>query len=138
MLAKADLQQLAEMRFEDAVTLLRAKRASAAYYLAGYSVELALKACISKLIRPDTIPDKAFINAIYTHKFDNLVSTAGLRGQLDSNLKANPDFAANWAISSNWTEESRYQFWDPIAAATLLTAIGDPTNGVLEWVKRHW
>ena len=40
MLTKIDLQRLAEARLEDSVFLLRANRASSAYYLAGYSVEL--------------------------------------------------------------------------------------------------
>ena len=63
MLTRAGLQQLAEVRLADAILLLQANRASSAYYLAGYAVELALKACVSKLVQPNTIPDKAFINA---------------------------------------------------------------------------
>ena len=64
MLTRADLKQLAQIRLDDAIFLQQANRSSSAYYLAGYSVELALKACIAKLIQSDTIPEKAFINAI--------------------------------------------------------------------------
>lgn len=46
MLAKNDLEKLAQIRLEDSLFLLQAGRASSAYYLAGYAVELALKACI--------------------------------------------------------------------------------------------
>jgi len=138
MLTKNDLERLAQVRLEDALFLLQANRPSSAYYLAGYAVELALKACISKLMQPNLIPDKAFINAIYTHKLDSLLSTAGLRPQFDADIKVDPQFAAYWAIVNNWSEESRYEFWDPISAATLLQAVNEPNHGVFQWVKKHW
>jgi hypothetical protein len=48
---------------------------SSAYY-SGYSLELALKACIAKLVQP-TPSDKAFVNAIYVHKLDSLLDLSG-------------------------------------------------------------
>ncbi len=54
MLTKADLEALAETRLEDSIFLLQAGRSSSAYYLAGYAVELALKACIAKSFQPNT------------------------------------------------------------------------------------
>ena len=138
MLTKNDLERLAQVRLDDAIFLFQANRSSSAYYLAGYVVELALKACISKLIQPNVIPDKAFINAIYIHKLDSLLSTAGLRPQFNADTKADHQFAAYWAIVNNWSEESRYEFWDPISAATLLQAVGEPNHGVFQWVKKHW
>lgn len=138
MMTKADLEKLALLRLEDAIFLLQANRCSSAYYLAGYSVELALKACIAKLVQPNTIPDKAFINAIYVHKLDSLLNTSGLRAAFDEAAKADPQFAAYWAIANNWSEESRYAFWDPFAAASLIQAIHEPNHGVFQWVKKHW
>jgi len=138
MLFKNDLERLAKIRLEDASYLFRAKRYSAAYYLAGYAVELAFKACISKLMQPNTIPDKAFINAIYIHKLDSLLSIAGLRPQFDAYIKLDPQFASYWIIVNNWNEESRYQIWDSISAANLLKAIDEPNHGVFQWVIKHW
>lgn len=138
MMTKGDLEQLAEMRLNDAVFLLQSNRCSSAYYLAGYAVELAVKACIAKLIQADTIPDKSFINAIYVHKLDNLLATAGLKPAFDIDTRADPDFAAYWAIASNWSEESRYAMWDPFAARSLIEAISEPNHGVFRWVKQHW
>lgn len=40
------LQALAKERVKDAKSLLGRKRWSAAYYLAGYAVEVGLKACV--------------------------------------------------------------------------------------------
>lgn len=138
MLTKGDLETLSVTRLEDALYLLGSGRSSSAYYLAGYSIELALKACISKLFFPDIIPDKAFVNAIYTHKLDSLMSIAGLLPEFNEAMRADRELAANWAIVNQWSEESRYQLWDPMSAATLLHSINEPTHGVFQWLKKHW
>jgi HEPN domain-containing protein len=138
MLTKSDLERLAKVRLDDALYLLEANRSSSAYYLAGYAVELALKACIAKLMEPNVIPDKGFINAIYTHRLDSLLSTAGLRPSFDVEAKADSLFASHWTIVNNWSEESRYEVWDSVSAVTLLGAINEPNHGVFQWVKRHW
>jgi len=138
MLSKNDLQKLAEVRLEDAIVLFQAKKASSAYYIAGYAIELALKACISKLFQSDVIPDKAFVNAIYTHSLENLLNVAGLLPQFKEDSKVDPQFAAYWGIVSKWSETSRYQFTDKVTAATLIQSIQDPDHGVFQWVKKHW
>ena len=138
MLTKQNLEKLAQVRLDDALFLFQANRHSSAYYIAGYSIELALKACIAKLVQPNSIPEKAFILAVYTHKFDSLLATDGLRPQFDVESKAKPQFAACWAIANNWSEESRYELWDPMAAASLLQAVSEPNHGVFQWVKKHW
>lgn len=138
MMSKSDLEKLALLRLEDAIFLLQGNRCSSAYYLAGYSLELALKACIAKLIHTNTIPDKAFINAIYVHKLDSLLNLSGLRPVFDADAKADPQLGVHWAIANNWSEESRYAFWDPFAAASLIQAIHEPKHGIFPWVKKHW
>src|SRR5436190_12616190 len=90
MLTKAVLEALATTRLEDAVFLFQAGRASSAYSLAGYAVELALKACIAKSFQPDVIPDKAFVLEIYTHSLEKLLGTAGLTAQFAADSKADP------------------------------------------------
>jgi len=138
MMTKADLEKLALIRLEDAIFLLQSNRCSSAYYLAGYAVELALKACVAKLVQTNTIPDRSFINAIYVHKLDSLLGVAGLRPVFDADSKTDPLLAAHWAIANNWTEESRYAYWDPFAATSLIQAIHKPTHGVFQWVRKYW
>ena len=138
MITKNDLEKLAVIRLEDADLLLRNGRASSAYYLAGYALELALKVCISNQMQSAVIPDRGFINDIYTHKLDKLLGLAGLSTQFTVDSNENQKLAANWAIVTKWNEESRYEFWDPLSAAGLLEAISDPNNGVFQWVKKHW
>ncbi|MCO5123722.1 MAG: hypothetical protein M9915_08280 [Rhizobacter sp.] len=118
--------------------LLQSNRCSSAYYLAGYAVELALKARIAGLFQPDAIPDLAFVKAIYTHRFDTLISSAGLKSELAAAAQADPQLGAYFAIASNWSEESRYVLWDPFAAASLVEAVTEPTHGVFQWIKARW
>jgi hypothetical protein len=138
MITKADLEALAHARLEDATVLLQNGRSSSAYYLAGYAVELALKACIAKSFQPNVIPDKEFVNAIYSHKLESLLGTAGLLPEFKTDSQADPQLAAAWGIASKWTESSRYDLWDSIAAGNLIAAIADPQHGVYQWVKKHW
>jgi hypothetical protein len=138
MLTKDDLETLAQTRLEDSIFLLQAGRSSSAYYLAGYAVELAIKAYIAKSFQPNTIPDKAFVLEIYQHSLEKLLSIAGLLPAFTLDSSANPSLAASWGIASKWTETSRYLLWDAISAASLVSAIGDPRNGVFQWVKKHW
>ena len=138
MLSRNDLQKLAEVRLVDSIILSKAERYSSAYYLAGYCIELALKACISKLLHANEIPDPVFVKEIYTHNLGDLLKIAGLRHQYDKDAKIDPLFAAYWGIASKWDETSRYQSWDQFAATTLIQSIHDPDHGVFQWVKKHW
>jgi HEPN domain-containing protein len=45
---RADFHKLAEIRIKEARVLLDRKCYAGAYYLAGYAVECALKACIAR------------------------------------------------------------------------------------------
>ena len=138
MLTREDLQRLARLRIGDAILLLQANKASSAYYLAGYAVELGLKACISKLFQENVIPDKGLVNTIYTHSLEHLMTSSGLLPQLKVDIKADPVFGSYWGIVTKWSEASRYEFWDPVSASTLIHAINDEVHGVFPWVKRHW
>ena len=138
MLTKDDLKTLSEARIEDAVVLFQANKYSSAYYLAGYSIELAIKVCISDLFQEGVIPDKGLVNATYTHDIEKLMNTAGISPDLKAHLKEDSQFSAYWGIVCQWSEQSRYKITDSVTAAHLITSIKDPDHGVLEWVKQHW
>ncbi len=137
-ISRTDLQLLAMTRMEDAHALLKGNRFSGAYYLAGYAIELGLKACIAKTITAETIPPKAFINGIYTHDLQQLVAHAGLKPLLDKDLKKNPVLNGNWMQAFQWNEKSRYKNWAEKQARSMVDAIGSDSDGVLQWVKNHW
>lgn len=134
----SDLQALAQMRFEDASLLLEAGRYGAAYYLAGYSVECALKARIVTQFRSHVIPNRKLVNDIYTHDLSKLLSLAGLMEQHRSAVAASANFSANWSFVVEWDEGSRYDLGDPFSAHRMIAAVGDEANGILPWLKQNW
>ena len=60
-MTRAEFQRLAEQRLVEAKVLLDEGHWDGAYYLAGYAVELALKACVIKmLLATDAFPERKF------------------------------------------------------------------------------
>lgn len=135
---RADLRANAQAKLDDAIILLQAGRFSNAYYLAGYAIEIGLKACIARKIKANTIPDKALMTKFFQHEFTNLIGLAGLGAQLKKQKDRDPDFAANWAIVSEWSPDARYKTNDTKSAETIILAITDPKSGVLQWIRTYW
>ncbi len=137
-LKRLDLQHLAESKLSDALLLFAHGRFSNSYYLAGYAVEIGFKACISRQILSDTLPDKNFVTKIYQHNLKELVGLAGLQGALRNQENLDQTFAANWGIVAGWTPECRYEAIDKFSAQLLLQAVNHNASGVLPWIKVHW
>jgi HEPN domain-containing protein len=135
---RAELQGLAKDRISDAKILLAARRWSAAYYLAGYAVECALKACIAKLMKSEEFPDKTFADKCWTHNLQQLLGLAGLKADLDIAMQADLYLADNWDTVKEWNESSRYARTTKADAEDLYEAITDKRRGVLSWLKQHW
>lgn len=135
---RADLRAMAQAKADDALILLNNGRVSNAYYLCGYAVELGLKACIAAQVTSETIPDKDFIKKVLNHDFPTLIGLAGLATDLKDKKDADPIFAANWAVVSEWTPDSRYETKDRTSAELVISAILDPNSGVLQWIKTYW
>jgi hypothetical protein len=135
---RADLRARAQAKLDDAIILLQHGRFSNAYYLAGYAVELGLKACIAAQITAETIPDKVFLKGILNHQFMGLAGLAGLSQALKDEQDNDQRFAANWALASEWEPDCRYEDKDGMSTQLLIQAINDPNTGVLRWIKTHW
>jgi len=135
---RADLQWLAEERIKDAKVLLAARRWSAAYYLAGYAVEAALKACIAKLMKSEVFSDRNFAEKCWTHNLQQLVLLAGLKMDLDAALQTDPDLRDNWDIAKEWSESRRYARMTKSDAEDLYEAITNKKHGVFPWLKQRW
>ena len=98
IVTRAEFQEMAEQRLAEAKALLDQGKWNGAYYLAGYAVELALKACIIKtLLATDAFPDKEFSKNCYTHAVEKLVGLAKLDGARRTATDADPDLLTNWA-----------------------------------------
>lgn len=130
-------QQIAEIRLREAKALLDAGFPDGAYYLAGYAVECALKACIAKRTQEHDFPEKESLK-YYSHDPEMLLGFARLKDDFFQALRANPGMNANWIIVKNWSETSRYVRKSIADATGLLKSIEDQTGGLLPWVQKHW
>jgi hypothetical protein len=135
---RKDLQDLSKVRLKEATSLLNLGLCDGAYYLAGYAVECALKACIAKTTRRYDFPDKRKVDSSHSHNLRDLVRIAGL-GEAHAERVANdPGFRKNWEVVEYWSEHSRYRRHRQEAARELLGAIGDKRYGVISWIKLQW
>lgn len=136
---REDFQRLAVGRLEEAEILTNNDCFSGAYYLAGYGIECALKACIAKKTwQYDYPPYPKVVQNIYTHDFEKLVKAAGLEDELKNDRKSNMALDANWNIVEKWSEEFRYRIVDDKNAQAMIDAINNKNNGVLKWISTHW
>lgn len=135
---RKDLQTLSRIRVREAKALLSAGLNDGAYYLAGYAVECALKACIAKETQRYEFPDKRKVDASYTHDLKELVRLAKLEDSLRQRTKADLWFSDNWNLVRGWSELSRYERYPQETAEKLFKAVTDRTHGVIAWIKLHW
>lgn len=135
---RKDLQALSRIRAKEAKALLDAGLHDGAFYLAGYAVECALKACIAKSTRKHEFPDKDRVNKSYTHSLVELIRLAGLRETHDARMKSDPAFRDNWLIVVSWSEDSRYLRNTAEKAQGLVNAVGNPKSGILAWLRHYW
>ena len=133
-LNRREFQRLADLRLQEADSLLKNKHPSGAYYLAGYAVECALKACIAKQTKRYEFPDRRKVQQSWTHKLDELVNLTGLA----ADLVKDADLETNWTTVKDWNEEKRYETTTLREARDLYAAITDPKHGVLTWLRKHW
>jgi HEPN domain-containing protein len=133
---RKELQTLANMRIREARTLLKAKHFEGAYYLAGYSVECALKACIARSIGRFTFPDRQLAQEAYTHDLEKLLKLTGLHGKIGT---AAHQVQVSWAVVKDWKETSRYNHAVIEAVARdMVDSCGGRKVGMLSWLKTHW
>lgn len=135
---RRDFQQLSRMRIREAKVLLDAGFYGGSYYLAGYAVECALKAIISRRTQRHDFPDKAFANLVHTHKLGQLLITAGLKEDMLGESEVSK-LRNNWKAALAWSEEARYSLdLTESAARQLYAACADKQTGVLRWLRTMW
>jgi hypothetical protein len=134
---RSDLQKLSSMRLREAKLLLSANSPDGAYYLAGYAVECALKACIAKSTNRHDFPDKQRANDSFTHNAKKLVVVAGLEPELEDAVRQS-EFGRRWKIVTQWNEDSRYSSHSRQEASDLIEAIENRKHGILQWLRKHY
>jgi HEPN domain-containing protein len=135
---RIDFQQLSEMRLNEAKALLDAGFPEGAYYLAGYAIECALKACIAKRTIRHEFPERD-PHKYYKHDLAELLAHARLRSDFDIDLQTNPELKGSWIRLQNWSEEARYEQGKTVKEARdLIEAIEDGKGGTLPWLQQRW
>ena len=126
------------MRLDEAQHLLAAGHAAGAYYLAGYAVELALKAVIAGQFRANEIPEWAMA-PIRVHRPENLMRLAGLHLDRDRRRTTSATFDRHWEVVEAWSVDARYRTdLTQESAQALVDAVADQTDGVLTWIRTRW
>jgi HEPN domain-containing protein len=132
---RKDFKKLAEVRLKEARVLLKSSLWGGAYLLAGTAVECAIKACLAKKTRRYEFPDKAFANDCFKHDPTALLKLAELIDELDQDMRADAQLAADWASVKDWKIESRY---DPKITKNKAADMVRGTAGVLQWLGQRW
>ena len=133
---RKDLRQLSKLRLKEAKALLDLRLYDGAYYLAGYAVECALKACIAKTTRRFEFPELEKVKRSYTHNLRRLVQVAGIEDDRAARAKVDPEFEMSWDKVAAWSEHDRYRRYPAESARELLNAISHPQHGVIQWIKQ--
>lgn len=139
---KGAFRTLTKIRLKEARLLFKNGCWSGAFYLAGYSVECALKARIAEQLSKFDIPQVEAVKGAYTHNLVDLISVAGLKKPFDQEIQnKNGAFLSNWdtlAGTDGWSAEKRYdESITKAEAEKLINAITDRNNGVLQWIKKN-
>lgn len=127
LMDRKDLQALSKVRLKESTALLKLGLFDGAYYLAGYAVECALKACIAKGTQRFEFPDRKKVESSHSHNLRELVRVAGLDEARLERAGKDPDFRTNWDVVQSWSEQSRYRRHRSESAQALLgqLATGD-------------
>lgn len=136
---RTDLQTLCDLRAKEAQLLLDSRCFEGAYYLLGYAVECALKACIAKQVREHDFPDRKLVNDSYTHDLEKLLHVSGLQAEFRTEVAINPALEVNWTIARGWSEEARYSVRRAEEEVrNFFVAILGEQSGVFPWLKKYW
>jgi hypothetical protein len=153
----AQIKELSNLRLEEAEILCANQKYDGAFYLAGYSVELMLKAKICENFGIDTLFDekseqpyfiKAARNSVKTHDLRLLFVYSGLLTEFQREKARNQklmmaysylikDSGKDLQEDSLWSEQVRYK---PIGSKTqqdvqeLIELLKD-NQGLLEWIR---
>lgn len=139
MKGQSDIEDLALLKLQEAECLLANKFFDGAYYLAGYVVELLLKAKICKTVDVSDffLFNKSKNQEVYkpykSHDYEQLLLLSGLYSKFKTQIK-DPNFRYHWSLVKEWSEGSRY------VTGKTQVYVEDFTNSIKEfslWIQEH-
>lgn len=147
-----EIRNLARLRLSEAEILYQHGKYDGAFYLAGYSVELTLKAKICERLGIPNLFDETNASAnsikgigeirktLKTHNLFTLLIFSGLKVQFDNQKSANIVLAkANALLFNAWDENVRYK---PVGhklynEVEILINLLSNSNGILSWIEQN-
>lgn len=139
MKCQSDIEKLAENKFKEAECLFNNKFPDGAYYLAGYAVELLLKAKVCKTLGIDNFFEESSLKRLKhpqtfkNHDLGQLLVLSGLYPDFEKKIKE-PTFKAFWSDVIEWSEETRYLTGKSLKEGQdFLTSVKEITT----WIKSY-
>lgn len=115
MIRRAAILRRATKWVKDPQVLLAGRRYEGAYYLCGYAVELALKACICRTLGwaefPETTNEFKGLTSLKTHDLRILLRLSGRERRVKKY------HFADWSVVVEWSPEMRYRPPQPVRKA---------------------
>ncbi len=137
IMMRNEFQKLALLRADEASILVKSRKEQGAFYLAGYAVECALKACIAKKTRRHQFPPgRDYVQSVYDHNLQELLRVAELKDALDNEIKTNRALEIYWGVVKEWDVKSRYELSGRNGTDMVKAVIA--RDGVLQWIKQFW
>jgi hypothetical protein len=112
--SRSGIEKLAKQKLAAAKCLLDNGHYDDAYYLAGYSIELYLKAMICKTLGIhnfysfEEMKRKEIVRAYKSHNYEDLFVLSGIQSEFDAAIIEEPGFIKNWSLVNVWNEGTRY------------------------------
>lgn len=134
-----DIRSLSDSRLVEAELLSLNGFHDSAFYIAGYALELQLKAKICEHFDlPDFyteyVPRTDLSKTFLIHNLERLTLLSGLHAKFKAEKIANADFENHWINVKQWSEKSRYNL---IGTQTLteITNFFESIKIIIEWIK---
>jgi hypothetical protein len=152
MINPQEIKNLANQRLKEAEILFESGMCDGAFYLAGYSVELMLKAKICERLGIPNLFDESntTVNQIKgisdirkplkTHNLFILLIFSGLKNKFDNDKATNKELAkANSLLFNAWDENARYKPCGHMLNKDVekLLNLLSGTNGILTWIENN-
>lgn len=147
-----EIKKVAWQRLEEAIILYKNAKCDSSFYLAGYCVELMLKAKICERLgipnlfdetdaKANQTSDTAEIrNILKTHNLFTLLIFSGLKVKFDLDKAKNSNLAkTNSLLFNNWNENGVYRSNGSIKGKDVEILLNFLTadDGILKWIEQN-
>lgn len=151
MPSRSDLQNLTQQRLAEANALLSLNFPDAAFYLAGYPIECALKAAVCRTLDQDNfyepnrsdkttryVQDRIF-REFKTHNYNDPLVLSGLSAKFEIARNSDLELYLAWVEieEAGWTEQCRYQLGTKKSMQDVSDFVA-AVETLIVWISKYW